>query len=159
MRNFRRVVVPRAVVLETLDVFQEQGDEGLEALVLWLVRFDGDDATVGRVWTPKQTSTRTTDGLHLRVGGDELARLNEHLYRTGETLLAQLHTHPTLAYHSPLDEATPVVTEDGSFSIVVPSFGYVSLIDLVACAVYRISNGEFVRVAPSEVARLFALRP
>ena len=146
-------------MLETLDVFQGHGHEGLEALVLWLVRIEGEDATVGRVWTPRQTSTRTKEGLHLRIGGDELARLNEHLYRSGETLLAQLHTHPTLAYHSPLDEAKPVVTEDGSFSIVVPSFGFVSLVDLLACAVYRISGGEFVRVAPTEVARVFALRP
>jgi hypothetical protein len=108
---------------------------------------------------PRQTATRTDRGLHLRVGGDELARLNEELYRTGETLLAQIHTHPTLAYHSDLDEAKPIVTEDGTFSIVVPFFGFVALPDLTGCSVYRIEEGQFVRLAPSAVAALFPLRP
>jgi hypothetical protein len=70
-------------------------------------------------------------------------------------MLAQLHTHPTLAYHSDLDDAKPIVTEDGTYSIVVPFFGFVSFLDLAPCAVFRIDDGAFVRLQPSEVARSF----
>lgn len=159
LNEIRRIEVRRAIVLQTLDVLQEQGEQGYEAIALWLARVAGDDAVVERVWVPRQTATRTKHGLHLRVGGDELDRLNHELHRNGETLVAQLHTHPGLAYHSELDEGKPIVTEDGAFSIVVPFFGFVSLADLSACAVYRIEVGEFARVAPSEAARLFELRP
>jgi hypothetical protein len=159
VRGMRRIVIGRAIALETLDVLQEQGEQGYEAIVLWLARFVGEDAIVKRTWVPRQTATRTEHGLHLRVGGDELDRLNQEIYRSGETLIAQLHTHPSLAYHSELDDGKPIVTEDGAFSIVVPFFGFVSLPDLTACAVYRIEEGEFARLAPSEVAGLFHLRP
>jgi len=157
VRSLRSILVPREVVLKTLDALQEGGEAGLEALVLWLAHFDGQGAEVTDVWQPKQDSTRTKDGLHLRVGGAELARLNEDLYRTGRGLLAQVHSHPGLAYHSELDDAKPIVTEQGTFSIVVPFFGFISLHDLTACAVFRIEDGLFVPVPPSESARLFVL--
>jgi hypothetical protein len=154
---FRRVVVPREYVLETLDALQLAGEEGLEALVLWLARFRGPDAVVTTVWQPEQESGRAREGLHLHVGGRELARLNEDLYRTSQTLLAQVHSHPLLAYHSEIDAARPIVTEEGSFSIVVPFLGLLSLSDLTGCAVYQIHDGTFVRLAPSQADRLFAL--
>lgn len=149
--------MPRDAVLKTLDALQEGGEAGLEALVLWLARFRGPDAEITDVWQPKQDSSRTKDGLHLRVGGSELARLNEELFSSGQALLAQVHSHPALAYHSELDDAKPIVTEDGTFSIVMPFFGFISLHDLTACAVFRIEEGVFVPVPPSESARLFVL--
>ena len=157
MHGFRKVVVPREYVLATLDALQLAGEEGLEALVLWLARFRGADAVITTVWQPEQESGRTREGLHLHIGGRELARLNEDLYRTGQTLVAQVHSHPLLAYHSEIDAARPIVTEEGSFSIVVPFFGFVSLSDLTGCTVYQIHEGTFVRLAPSEADRLFAL--
>lgn len=97
----RLIVISRAIALQTLDVLQEHGEQGYEAIVLWLARFVGEDAIVQRTWVPRQTATRTERGLHLRVGGDELDRLNQELYRSGETLLAQLHTHPALGRRPP----------------------------------------------------------
>lgn len=155
MQTLRHVRVPRALALRTLDLVQEPGLSGLESLVLWLARFAGTDAVVSDVWQPRQSSSRSRDGLHLHVDGDELARLNEMLYRTGQTLLAQVHTHPLLPYHSDLDDARPVVTEEGAFSIVLPFFGFISLTDLSACAVYQIEDGGFVPLTPSEAASTF----
>lgn len=155
MQTIRHVRVPRALALRTLDLMQEPGLSGLESLVLWLARFVGTDAVLSDIWQPRQSSRRSRDGLHLHVAGEELARLNEMLYRTGQTLLAQVHTHPLLPYHSDLDDARPIVTEEGAFSIVLPFFGFTSLSDLSACAVYRIEDGGFVRLAPSEFANIF----
>lgn len=125
-------------------------------MVLWFGRVTDDGrARVARTYIPKQTAYRSKEGLSLRVDAQEMAAIAQLQRR--ETLIAQLHSHPTIAYHSALDEAKPVVTEDGGFSIVVPFFGFTSLLDLGACAVYQLQEGTFGLLPPSRVASLFAL--
>jgi hypothetical protein len=156
--EIRAVLTPRVAILETLDALQEPGEEGLEAMVLWLGRVSSDGrARITRTYVPRQTAYRSKEGLSLRVELDEMEVIGELLQRSGDSIIAQVHSHPTLAYHSGLDDAKPVVTENGAFSIVVPFFGYASLLDLAACAVYQLQEGEFVRLPASQVAHLFVI--
>ena len=74
------------------------------------------------------------------VQGDELNRINRELYSLGLKLIAQIHSHPTEAYHSETDDAFPIVTILGGISVVVPDFGSRG-IDLSTWEVYRLNNG------------------
>ena len=45
------------------------------------------------------------------------------LYEAKQVIGAQIHSHPTDAYHSDTDNTFPIATLDGSLSIVLPYFG------------------------------------
>lgn len=44
------------------------------------------------------------------------------LVREERQVLAQVHTHPGAAFHSPTDDAHPIVHQAGFTSIVIPNF-------------------------------------
>jgi hypothetical protein len=45
------------------------------------------------------------------------------LARTGRGIRVQIHTHPTEAFHSAIDDAFPIVHAVGFLSLVIPDFG------------------------------------
>lgn len=98
------------------------GRRGLEGMALWAGTIDGSSALVREVIIPEQEGHRTDHGLAVTVAGDELHRINVHLYRSGLRLLAQIHSHPTHAFHSAMDDHHAIATALGSFSLVVPDF-------------------------------------
>ncbi|MFB6077128.1 MAG: hypothetical protein ABEK12_03290, partial [Candidatus Nanohaloarchaea archaeon] len=51
-------------------------------------------------------------------------------------VLAQVHSHPGVARHSPVDEEKAVSFHEGFVSIVVPDFGETPVYDLRDCGVY-----------------------
>jgi hypothetical protein len=73
------------------------------------------------------------------VPGDELHRINMWLHRHRLRLIAQIHSHPTEAYHSDTDDRYAIATSLGSISIVIPDFA-VRPFQLEDCAAYRLSN-------------------
>jgi hypothetical protein len=58
-----------------------------------------------------------------------------------ERYVARIHSHPWTAFHSPTDDANPVLTHNGALSIVVPFFGLGLRRGLDACAVLRYHAG------------------
>ncbi|MFC8501185.1 hypothetical protein ACFUC1_02420 [Pedococcus sp. NPDC057267] len=60
-----------------------------------------------------------------------------------ELYVARIHSHPGDAFHSPADDANPVITFEGGISIVVPYFGLGLRRGLDACAVYRFRDGSW----------------
>lgn len=69
-----------------------------------------------------------------------------------ERWLARIHSHPDEAFHSPVDDANPALTAEGSLSIVVPFFGLGLRRGLESCAVYVYGHGEWVAVAREDFA-------
>lgn len=118
----RAVTVPRACVEEIQDHLRRVGREGYEGLGLWVGRQAGVRFDVTRAVIPAQKHIRTSDGVCVAVGAEELHRLNVWLYREKLTLMAQVHSHPGRAYHSDTDDAYAVATAVGCLSLVVPDF-------------------------------------
>jgi hypothetical protein len=114
--------VPRSVVARTEEALREAGDEGYELFVLWSGSVVGRSAYAETAHLPRQRSYKTESGLLVRVEGEELHLLNAWLFENKELLLAQVHAHPTDAFHSKTDDAYPIVTALGGFSIVAPDF-------------------------------------
>lgn len=99
------------------------GAKGFEMFVFWSGVFAGDGRfLVHSAHVPRQTATRSRDGLTVRVEGEALHRLNVWLYEHTQILAAQVHAHPTDAYHSETDDTFPIVTALGGLSLVVPDF-------------------------------------
>ncbi len=121
--SIRQFVVPGDLASQTDEHLKAAGVEGVERFVLWTGVVAGHRLSIRTMHVPKQVASRGPQGLCVRVDGDELHRLNRWLFETGERLAIQVHSHPTDAYHSDLDDAMPIVTTRGGLSLVVPFFG------------------------------------
>lgn len=73
-------------------------------------------------------------GFHGEVSAATAAKLFEELDLLDLVVIAQIHSHPSEAFLSPIDAERPLVAAPGFLSIIVPSFGFVDLADV---AVWR----------------------
>ena len=141
--------VPSEVIVEGYEFMRAAGRVRLEGMVLWAGKQRGHLFDVTELVIPKQRGLSTSDGLCAIVDADELRRLNMFLYRSTLELVAQVHTHPTRAYHSPTDDQYAIANTIGCYSIVVPNFAVVNYA-LSECAVYRLTAlGEWLEVDES----------
>lgn len=142
--------VPSQVLIEGYEFMRSAGRMRLEGMVLWAGKQLDRVFTVTELIVPKQKGLSTPDGVCAIVEADELRRLNMFLYRNSLQLAAQVHTHPTEAYHSSTDDQYAIATTIGSFSIVVPNFAVVNYA-VAECAVYRLdAQGSWVEVDESQ---------
>lgn len=115
-------VVPAALVDRTLGAIAAAGAREQELFVAWGGRTVGANFEITSTHLPRQRPLRTADGLMVMIDGEALFELNRALHRAGEVLGAQVHGHPSAAYHSGLDDAWAIATLPGALSIVVPDF-------------------------------------
>ena len=106
---------------------------------------------------PVQRHLRTESGVLVMVEAEELFNTNVWLYKEGLTLVAQLHSHPTDAYHSETDDAMPIVAAGGGLSLVVAYFARHPF-SLADYAVYRLTPEEgWVELTNEEVDELIVI--
>ena len=74
------------------------------------------------------------------MSGRALHSANIAFYRRGEIMAGQVHTHPTDAFHSPVDDHFPLVTLLGALSIVMPDFAGAGISSLKRWAFYRLTG-------------------
>lgn len=105
---------------------------------------------------PEQRAYKTQSGIGVYVSGDEIFKINKWLYENEQILFAQVHSHPTHAYHSETDNQFPLVTAIGQFSIVVPFFARKHKINLLDCAIFRLNkNNKWEKLKNDYVRSLF----
>lgn len=93
------------------------------------------------------------EGICVTVKGEALHEVSRFLHERGLALVAQLHSHPTDAYHSETDDTFPITTRLGSVSIVLPDFAQRPF-SLAACAVYRLTKRAWVELSVAEATAL-----
>lgn len=157
LSNVNEFVISPGILEKTLVSLREYGARRLECLVLWLGNVEESRALVTGVLVPQQESISSEDGVGYFVNTQTLFLLNKALNETGVKLLAQVHSHPTEAYHSDADDQFAIVTAEGGLSLVVPDFGRVAP-DLSLWAVYRLTDGFWRELNESEVRRLFSVQ-
>lgn len=142
-----------AVIATTLRVLQSFGRHGCEGLVLWIGEISEGHARINRAFVPDQRPVKSEEGVGYFVESEALFDLNRKLSETGLRLIAQVHSHPTEAYHSEADDRYAIVTADGGLSLVVPNFGEAPA-DPTLWAVYRLSNGLWRELDETEARSL-----
>lgn len=146
LKHVVSVRLPQARVEETHSHLAATGRRGLEGMALWAGIQDGDTFAVEQVIIPKQRGLRTEHGLAVTVEGIELHRINMSLRRDGLRLIAQIHSHPTEAFHSAMDDEYAIATALGSLSVVVPDFAAAPF-SIRGCAVYRLTEPGWLSLA------------
>jgi hypothetical protein len=148
-----RFVVPASVVRQTDSQLRAAGRTRSECFVLWSGMRERNTFRIRTSHVPRQTAYRFSDGLCVRVEGDELHRLNVWLFEHGQQLAVQVHSHPTEAYHSETDDTYPIVTVRGGFSLVVPNFGRTGLHGS-GVAYYRLGISGWDELSLDEAKRI-----
>ncbi len=154
--DIRKVRVRIAELASAYKHFRAMGQQGLEGVALWVGKFDGSDFVVTETVIPKQQGISSDNGLLYVVGEAELRRLNCWLYDNQLRLVAQLHSHPGRAYHSDTDDAYPIMTTQGGFSLVVPNFA-AGLPLLRNCAIFRLEQHQWEELTEKQVAESFEI--
>ncbi len=154
--DIHTVSIPEDLVQQAHLHLQRVGKLGYEGVALWAGKRDREVFFVTHTIIPAQTPLRLPSGVCYFVDATELHRLNVWLYKQQLTLIAQLHSHPEEAYHSSTDDAFPIVTTVGSFSLVIPNFAQHAFI-LEACAIYRLHNIGWVQVSSDNAGRIFQI--
>jgi hypothetical protein len=148
-----RFVVTGSVLEQTMAVLQRAGRDGNEAFVTWggLVCDDGATLQIASAVVPDQRAHQTPNGLLVTVDGQSLFEVNRALYKRGEILAAQVHSHPDDAYHSSTDDCFSLVTLTGALSVVVPRFGADGLNGCRGWAWYRLTGpGQWALLGPDD---------
>lgn len=137
----RTFVIPTAVLVETISFLRKVGARGNEGFVLWSGTLtSGRNFRFSSVVIPEQVAIETEHGLLVTVEGEALFRVNKAVHERAEILAAQVHTHPTDAYHSSTDDTFPLVTLVGALSVVLPDFARRAPQDIDRWAWYRLSK-------------------
>jgi hypothetical protein len=145
------VRIPKTVVDQGQLFLRKAGAAGCEGMVLWIGRPADKTFHVTDLLIPRQKGIKTKDGVCVVVEGEEMHRINMGLFESGLRLIAQVHSHPTHAYHSDTDDRYAIATTTGCFSLVVPDFAVRSF-SLAECATYRLrKTGEWSEVPPERV--------
>lgn len=90
---------------------------GRECVAYWCAAIGAPDV-VPKVVHPVHVSTPS----YYEVDDAWLSRFWVSLHESGLMVSAQVHTHRGDAFHSPTDDAWPMVHTDGFLSLVIPRF-------------------------------------
>ena len=123
-----------------------------ESVVLWTGVERTNTAEVRRVVVPEQRAHRR--GFEIPL--EERLEIAEELARTGETLFAQLHTHPGRAFHSRTDDRLALPRHTGAISIVIANFALGWDGDLQNASVNRhLGAGRWRELSGAEITNTF----
>jgi hypothetical protein len=106
------------IVEQTLDHLREGGRARCETALLWLGRRSDAEEQIVEVFRPQQI----VDVDYFRIPAEGMRALLVHLRQRRLHLLAQVHSHPELAFHSRADNQWAIVRHVGAASLVVPWF-------------------------------------
>jgi len=106
------------VLARTLDFLKQSGFRHMECVVLWLGKKSGNSIDITNVYRPAHKAAM--DYFHIpRESMNDLTRfLRENRLVIG----AQVHSHPSEAFHSQADDKWAVIRHMGAISIVIPDF-------------------------------------
>lgn len=152
-QTLRRLVIRKSLVENTFVLLAGPGEEGFEAATLWLGSVLSEvEARVEQVYFPRQIVYRTVHGLAVEIPVEEWTDLALRL-PPGRFVLAKLHTHGGLAYHSDVDAENPYLCHEGAISITIPNFAQTPPGSLGECSVNVLRLGRWRELSLAEVRK------
>ncbi len=114
--------VGEGLLQETFTIVRECGMGRNECVVYWAGPVDNPDL-VDRVIHPDHVG----EPGYYEVEQDWLNQIWFRLNADRVEIRVQVHTHGRVAFHSKLDDEFPLMQTEGFLSLVIPSFGHVSV--------------------------------
>ncbi len=153
--NIDSIIIDYSNLKKAYDFLRYAGTQGVEGICLFAGIIDNTTFFIKETIIPRQKSYILENGLMYAVDSEELHKLNMWLYDHEMQLIAQIHSHPNIAFHSEADNRYPIVDTYGGISIVVPDFA-MGNISLSEAAIYRLSlNNSWNKLSSDQVQSLF----
>jgi len=114
-------MVPAVVQDLTMAHIRSCGERFEEGFVAWSGVATSKVIKVSSVLIPPSNGSEHFGGLML--SDDAMQYLADEMIKKGETLIAQVHSHPREAFHSETDNSYPLIHRAGFLSVVIPHFG------------------------------------
>jgi hypothetical protein len=131
--SYDRAFVPSLLLDHTELMLRQHGACGDEGFGIWAGTLGGGEAFVSTLIVPKVEG----GGFHGEVSAVTAAKLFDELDVLDLVPIAQIHSHPSEAFLSPVDAERPLVAAPGFLSIIIPSFGFVDLADVEVWRAYE----------------------
>ena len=109
--------LPRRMVDQTFSTLRSCGAGERECKLYWL-SYWRDVGQLVEVAHPEHDASRYGLTIHDRW----ITKFWNELADRGLGVRVQVHTHPGAAFHSPTDDAFPLIHEVGFLSLVIPDF-------------------------------------
>ena len=109
--------LPRRMIDETFSTLRSCGAGERECKLYWLSSWADPDQLI-EVVHPEHDASRY--GLTIQDGW--ITKFWNELVERGLGVRVQVHTHPGAAFHSPTDDAFPLIHDVGFLSLVIPDF-------------------------------------
>ena len=142
--------IPARVVNSTFDFLQKYGHKQLESHSIWVGRKTNAEFNVLDAWFPVQNNSCVS----YEVPEAEEFKINVKLNRQNLVAIAQIHTHPTSAFHSAIDDEGSELVLPGSLSIVIPNFGFIKRDAFVQWEIYRHTGRSWEPLSDQEACKL-----
>jgi proteasome lid subunit RPN8/RPN11 len=145
-------------VERTLLCLHDAGRRSKESVVLWLGRLETDKVAITEVYMPAQEAASD----FFRIPREGISALIRYLRERGLMVAAQVHTHPSVAFHSAADDRWAIVRHAGALSLVLPYFGLRTTASTFTkdAVVFRLSeDNRWVRVPFAGVEGCYGVRP
>ncbi len=138
------------IVSTTFQMLRDCGREQCECAVYWTGPA-GEDLVDGL-----EHPTHMRSAFGYEIMDSWLTEFWKQLMSAKRSVKAQVHTHPGEAFHSPIDDQWPIVSQAGFVSIVIPDFG-AGEPSLDRAWVGRLrADGKWERLASAGEAIIFA---
>lgn len=150
------MTITEELIAATLRHLQNDGDRGVEGVVLWLGTMEGNKARVTEVYRPEQFASWGRFDIPRR----SISALLRHLRANRTSIVAQVHSHPERAFHSPIDDEWAIVRHVGALSLVLPDFALETSADTFVehTAVFELSPGNaWEEVLPGRVSEKYRI--
>ncbi len=140
------------ILAESAELLRSLSSGVRESVVLWTGVQRTNTAEVRRVTVPEQRAHRR--GFEIPLA--ERLEIIQELASSGETILAQLHTHPGRAFHSRTDDRLALPRHTGAISIVIANFALGWDGDLQNASVnLHLGAGRWRELSGAEVTNTF----
>jgi hypothetical protein len=136
----KQILISKNLIEETLEFLKVAGKQQSEGVVLWLAAKNQVEAIISEAYIPEQESSWG----NFRIPRRAVVQLMRHLRAEGLYIAAQVHSHPSEAFHSSIDDEWAIVRHEGALSLVLPDFALNTSPDSFAnhTAVFRLSAGN-----------------
>lgn len=142
----RALSIPDKIWKQSLLSLSHYRQYNSEGLVYWGGIIGADGSTLV---TSLFRVNHTPQGRRVKPENMTVKQLLRCLQARDEKLVAQVHSHPGAAFHSPGDDVLAISFHPGLISIVVPNFA-AGVTSVQECAVYEYDQG-FFQLSKSEV--------
>lgn len=149
----KQTFVSKEILDKTFEFLQNLGKQELEAHALWIGKEENEIFKIKDVIIPKQEN----GVIEFEVESEEVHRINVMTNKKGLQLIAQIHTHPSIAFHSDTDDEGAILYLPDSLSIVIPNFGFIDKKNTDQWKVYCFDGNKWESVYKEEVKKLFKI--